>query len=192
LYADEETRGFVRYWFNRTNRRQLAALARAIAEVPKRRVREILWCAFSRLIITKQAGASLALDVAHSRPHKVSDKTVIRPIEQFDAAVRAVVSAIPFRTPHSTPRARIKKADARKLPVEVCIERGVFRACHADELIIRGGRLESINADGRRRMSAGALEHWNSYSSEGLPRLLLGHRPGRARAPHGHGCGPAK
>jgi hypothetical protein len=97
-----------RYWFDRTNRRQLAALARAIAEVPKRRVREILWCAFSRLIITKQAGASLALDVAYSRPHKVADETVIRPIEQFEAAVRAVVSAIPFRTPHSTPRARIK------------------------------------------------------------------------------------
>jgi hypothetical protein len=89
-----------------------------IAEVSKRHVREILWCAFSRLIITKQAGASLALDVAHSRPHKVSDKTVIRPIAQFETAVHAVVSAIPFRTPHPSPRASIRRADARKLPVD--------------------------------------------------------------------------
>jgi hypothetical protein len=116
--ADEETREFVRYWFDRTNRHQLAALARTIAEVSKRHVREILWCAFSRLIITKQAGASLALDVAHSRPHKVSNKTVIRPIAQFETAVRAVVSAIPFRTPHPSPRASIRRADARKLPVD--------------------------------------------------------------------------
>jgi hypothetical protein len=34
--ADQETRAFVRYWFDRTNRRQLAALARTIMEVPKR------------------------------------------------------------------------------------------------------------------------------------------------------------
>jgi len=28
------------------------------------------WVGFSRLIVTKQAGASLAMDLAHSRPHK--------------------------------------------------------------------------------------------------------------------------
>jgi hypothetical protein len=45
---------------------------------------------------------------------------------------------------------------------------------HADELIIRGGRLESINADGDAVCSAGALEHRNSHSSEGLPRCRSG------------------
>jgi hypothetical protein len=52
-----------------------------------------------------------------SRPHKVSDKTAIRPIEQFEVAVRAVMAAVPFRRTHSTTRASIRKADARKLPL---------------------------------------------------------------------------
>jgi len=61
--SDEETRSFVRYWFDRTNRRQLAALASAIKEVRNRNHRIVFWCAFSRLIITKSIGASLAMDV---------------------------------------------------------------------------------------------------------------------------------
>lgn len=117
--AGHETCAFVRYWFDKTNRRQLAALSRAIADVAERRVRDVLWCAFSRLIITKQAGASLALDVAHSRPHKVSEKTVIRPLEHFEHAVRAVLAAAPFKTAGvSSPLATVEIADARTLPLK--------------------------------------------------------------------------
>jgi SAM-dependent methyltransferase len=117
--ADDETRAFVRYWFDRTNRRQLAALASAIAGVSNRPVRDALWCAFSRMIITKQAGASLALDVAHSRPHKVTDKTVIRPLDYFVRSVRAVVAAAPFKSSvAAAPRAVMKCGDARRLPLE--------------------------------------------------------------------------
>jgi len=117
--ADEETRVFTRYWFDRTNRRQLAALASAISGVSNRSVRDTLWCAFSRMIITKQAGASLALDVAHSRPHKVPEKTIIRPFDHFLRAVRAVVTAAPFKSDRErAPRAIVKLADARRLPLE--------------------------------------------------------------------------
>lgn len=117
--ADDETRAFVRYWFDRTNRRQLAALALAIAGVSRRPIRDALWCAFSRMIITKQAGASLALDVAHSRPHKVTEKNVIRPMDYFLRSVRAVVAATPFKSSQApAPRALVKRADARKLPLE--------------------------------------------------------------------------
>jgi SAM-dependent methyltransferase len=115
--ADDETQAFVRYWFDGTNRRQLAALAQGIRDVRSRRIRDVLWCAFSRLIITKQAGASLALDVAHSRPHKVSDKTVIRPIAQFERAVRTVLAVAPFKTEGRIARATIRRADARRLPI---------------------------------------------------------------------------
>ncbi len=117
--ADEETRAFVRYWFDETNRRQLAALAQAISDVGIKAIRDLLWCAFSRLIITKQAGASLALDVAHSRPHRVSDKNLIRPLEHFLRTVGAMLAAAPFkalegRRPHAT----VKMADARDLPLD--------------------------------------------------------------------------
>jgi hypothetical protein len=71
------------------------------------------------MIITKQAGASLALDVAHSRPHKVTDKNVIRPLDHFLRSVRAVVAAAPFKsTEKPAPRAIVKLADARRLPLE--------------------------------------------------------------------------
>jgi hypothetical protein len=117
IHADDETKAFVRYWFDRTNRRQLAALAQAINNVRDRCIRDVLWCGLSRLIITKQAGASLALDVAHSRPHKVIGKNVIRPIANFERAVRAVLAATPFKGQPRTPPATIKKADARRLPI---------------------------------------------------------------------------
>ncbi|MCA9630251.1 MAG: 50S ribosomal protein L11 methyltransferase, partial [Myxococcales bacterium] len=46
--ADEETKTFTRYWFDDTNRRQLAALASAIQATRKVGVRRVLWCSFSR------------------------------------------------------------------------------------------------------------------------------------------------
>jgi hypothetical protein len=116
--ADDETRQFVRYWFDLTNRRQLTGLARAISVVRARSVRNVLWCAFSRLIITKQAGASLALDVSHSRPHKVADKTVIRPFDHFLRAVDVVLAAAPFATDGERGEpATVRVADARNLPL---------------------------------------------------------------------------
>ena len=117
--ADDETCEFVLYWFDDINRRQLTALAGAISDIQSTAIREVLWCAFSRLIITKQAGASLALDVAHSRPHKVPEKTLIRPLDHFARAVRAVLAGIPFKSAEwRGPRARVKIADARELPLE--------------------------------------------------------------------------
>src|SRR6266446_594891 len=56
--ADAETRAFARYWFDATSRRQLRALADEIEAVRSSAVRRLLWCAFSRLIITKSVGAS--------------------------------------------------------------------------------------------------------------------------------------
>jgi hypothetical protein len=54
--ADDETKAFVRYWFDLTNRKHLAALSFAIGETAPGATRDILWCAFSRLIITKHVG----------------------------------------------------------------------------------------------------------------------------------------
>jgi hypothetical protein len=117
--ADRKTRKFLRYWFDNTNRKELTALASAIADVGKKPIRDILWCAFSRLIVTKQAGASLALDVAHSRPHRVLDKNVIRPFDHFLRAVGVVLAAAPFKgSARCLPHATVRIADARNLPLE--------------------------------------------------------------------------
>src|SRR5438105_564331 len=81
--VDAETRKFLRYWFDDYARRQLAALATAISRVRDERIRAVLWCGFSRLIITKQAGASLAMDLSHSRPHKKFKRAPIKPFNKL-------------------------------------------------------------------------------------------------------------
>ena len=90
--ADEETKRFVRYWFDPVARRQLASLAAAIRPARGGAVRDALWCAFSRLIIAKQAGASLAMDLAHSRPHKRFERAPALPLARFESAVGRVAA----------------------------------------------------------------------------------------------------
>ncbi len=117
--ADGETRAFIRYWFDATNRKQLSALSTSIRAVREPSIRTLLWCAFSRLIIAKQAGASLALDLAHSRPHRAFAKGPLRPLDSFLTAVEFVAKAAPFkRGTCEQPKADVKVADARRLPLE--------------------------------------------------------------------------
>ncbi len=90
-HADLNTRSFVLYWFDEYARRQLASLAKAIMRVRNDAIRDVLWCTFSRLIITKQSGASLAMDLSHSRPHKRFDRAPAKPFRKFLAAADVVV-----------------------------------------------------------------------------------------------------
>lgn len=113
--ADRDTKKFVRYWFDRANRKQLAALSNAISEVKERSIAEQLWCALSRLIIVKQSGASLAMDVSHSRPHRVYTTAPIKALDRFLSSVEHIIRA--KRGRRSTGSYRIEVADARELPL---------------------------------------------------------------------------
>lgn len=116
--ADRDTRRFVAYWFDDYARRQLASLSIVIGRVRDDHVRDALWCAFSRLIITKQAGASLAMDLAHSRPHKVFHRAPLKPIRKFLVAVERVVgNCIDKGSEGRGPVARTCEGDARDLPL---------------------------------------------------------------------------
>jgi hypothetical protein len=118
--ANQETITFVRYWFDIRAARRLRALADAIATVGQRNVSRVLWCAFSRLIITKDVGASRARDVSHSRPHRAFKVAPLNPLTAYMGAVRAVVAALPFSKAAKLPLTRIRKGDARSLGVEDC------------------------------------------------------------------------
>jgi SAM-dependent methyltransferase len=118
LDADEETREFVRYWFDLDARKQLAALVRAIHDVDDSTSRRFLWCALSRMIVTKDAGVSLARDVSHSRPHKSFNRSPVRPFDAFDVALKRVLTACLFRGTYPGPKVRVWRGDARKLPLE--------------------------------------------------------------------------
>jgi len=116
--ADEETREFVSYWFDPQARRQLTALSTYIDQVSQDTTRNVLWCAYSRLIITKQAGASLARDLAHSRPHRCYTEAPLKPLEKFPASVERVLNnTISSKAADRGPAPTIHLGDARKLPV---------------------------------------------------------------------------
>jgi DNA modification methylase len=119
ISSDDETRRFIRYWFDEYSRRQLAALSTAISRVQDEPSREVLWCGFSRLIITKSAGASLAMDLSHSRPHRKFKRAPIKPFNRFISAVDTVVANCPQPgCGRLGPVAIVKHGDARNLDVE--------------------------------------------------------------------------
>ncbi len=117
--ADDETRQFVRYWFDEYARRQLSCLSDEISRISQDAIRDALWCAFSRLIITKQAGASLAMDLSHSRPHKTFERAPVKPFRKFPSAVDHVLQNC-ISTAHANrgPATTVLEGDARKLKVE--------------------------------------------------------------------------
>lgn len=117
-HDDAETQQFIDYWFDRRTQLRLAALARAISAQPAR-LRTPLWCAFSRLIITKDAGASRARDVSHSRPHRVREYASFDPIDRFVYAAEVVSKRhrlLSKRRPAQR-RLRLERADSRALPL---------------------------------------------------------------------------
>jgi len=115
---DLETRKFLDYWFDETNRCQLTALSSSISRLDDSNEKTLLWCAFSRLIITKKSGVSLAMDVSHSRPHKKYEKAPVQAFDKFLRAVDYVTQKAPFVHDSGAPTVIIRQADARSLPFD--------------------------------------------------------------------------
>jgi tRNA G10 N-methylase Trm11 len=116
--ADEETREFARYWFDLDARKQLTALSRAIHEVSDASLRKFLWCALSRMIITKDTGVSLARDVSHSRPHRSFSRSPVKPFDAFEMSLQRVLRGCLFKGDKRTPDVKVWQGDARQLPLE--------------------------------------------------------------------------
>lgn len=99
----------------------LEKLRAAATHTRDKDVRNVLWCAFSRLIIAKREGASLALDLAHSRPHRHFSKAPIQPFDKFLGSVEFVLkNAILKGSSANGPPARVQIGDARKLSIRRC------------------------------------------------------------------------
>jgi DNA modification methylase len=67
---DRQTKEFVDYWFSFNTQIELVALIREIEKLPSPDLVNFFRLVFSSIIITKSGGVSLALDLAHTRPHK--------------------------------------------------------------------------------------------------------------------------
>jgi hypothetical protein len=119
MNADEETGQFIRYWFDGYARRQLAALSMRIHTSKSEITRNALWCAFSRLIISKQSGASRAMDLSHSRPHRTFGTAPEKPFNKFLSAVeRVIANGINKNSPDVGAEPTIGMGDARRLPLQ--------------------------------------------------------------------------
>ena len=114
--ADPETTRFVEFWFDLAARKQLLALSRAIGAVPEQPIRDVLWCVLSRLIISKQSGASLAMDLSHGRPHRAFAAAPTLPFSGFARAARVVAdNTIEQGDTASAPEVDVRLGDARAL-----------------------------------------------------------------------------
>jgi DNA modification methylase len=67
---DEKTQEFVNYWFTHNVQIEIIALLSEIEAIRDARLKNFFELALSAAIITKSGGVSLALDLAHTRPHK--------------------------------------------------------------------------------------------------------------------------
>ena len=157
--ADSETRQFIRYWFDDYVRRQLASLATAIERTRDTSICEALWCAFSRLIISKQSGASLAMDLSHSRSHRKFKRAPAKPFRKFLSAVdRVTTNCIDSRSRTRGPAAQVYEGDARHLDL---LDRSI-------DLVITSPPY--LNAIDYLRCSKFSLA-WMGYSVSELRRL---------------------
>jgi hypothetical protein len=113
--SDLETRDFINFWFDETNRVQLAALSKAIFRIQESVIRNLLFVAFSRLIITKKKGVSLAMDVSHSRPHRKYEKAPFTPFDKFIYSTEFIIKKAPFCSRRIPNKNHITRMDARNL-----------------------------------------------------------------------------
>lgn len=111
----KEDHRFIEFWFPKESQEQLFALARAIEQEANGRERDFAWVVFSALIISKSAGASLALDLSHSRPHRQADKAVVLPFDDWDRRFTLAVTRLPFIDREPVAKVKILRGDARDL-----------------------------------------------------------------------------
>jgi len=67
---DTETREFIDYWFDTDTQLALMALILEIVKIDDLALKNFFKLAVSAIVITKTGGVSLALDLAHTRPHR--------------------------------------------------------------------------------------------------------------------------
>lgn len=116
---DEETRQFVKFWFGRKQINGLRKIAYLLhCEQKKRKCVELdaLRLAFSRIIVTKKVGASLAWDISHSRPHKVRDTNDYDVIAGYHNSVKTIRKLLEANAEFKN-KTNILLGDARDLKI---------------------------------------------------------------------------
>lgn len=160
-WFDRETAQFAEYWFAAEQRRQLKKIAHVLHHMPSLSDGSVEACALrialSRLIITKESGASLARDVSHSRPHRVVDENDFNVFDQFAKAVERIKQRKEEASGGIRPRVRL--GDARRLPW--------VRDASVDMVMTSPPYLNAIDYMRGHRLSL----IWLGYSIDDLRRI---------------------
>lgn len=109
---DKRTKEFVDFWFGKNQINSLRKLSYLLNNTTGR-YNDALKIVFSRLIVTKTKGASLAADVSHGRPHRVRNENDFDIMEQFQKSAMALSKIFEKQQPMG--KAVIKLGDARNL-----------------------------------------------------------------------------
>lgn len=113
ITASEQTKAFADFWFEEKQQTELSALVSLVEEADEA-YRDPLRLALSRLIITKENGASIARDTSHSRPHRVFFNNKFSVLNSFAIAARRIEQR--HRSDLVTGTATVAQGDARRLP----------------------------------------------------------------------------
>lgn len=117
-YLNSQEKKFLRYWFCATSRKQLYCLSSKISRLQNPCIRQIMWVALSRMIIKKDNGVSLAMDISHSRPHRVYNRAPVKPFNCFLSSVEKLLCGIKAINLKDPSRITANLGDARKLKIK--------------------------------------------------------------------------
>ena len=118
---DEQTKNFVEYWFGIKQRNSIRKVVDSINKLYQygtfsQKIRDVLYVCLSKIIVTKDRGASLGRDVSHSRPHKTMTWSDFDVLGGFSRAVELVCRYMSNIEPCRS--IEIKIGDARKLDID--------------------------------------------------------------------------
>lgn len=116
---DTATSEFIAFWFAPAQQRDLRRIAFVLDQAGSTQNAEdaaaidVLRLALSRIIVTKEQGASLARDTSHSRPHKIRATSDFEVVRGFEKAVRLLRRRLAESPPSAG--ASVALGDARRL-----------------------------------------------------------------------------
>ena len=114
-YFDDASFKFVNYWFTKETQLELYSLIKEINELTDERLQNFLRLIFSSIIIAKSGGVSLAVDLAHTRPHLLKDKKLPSAFEEFNKKLSTITKNVSL---FKEAEFKIFQADARDIPIE--------------------------------------------------------------------------
>jgi len=117
---DPKTKAFIDYWFAPDTQLELIALLNAIQSNDNKALQPFFTLVFSSIIITKSGGVSLARDLAHTRPHRVSDKKPKPAVAEFAKRLYKILKKAVCKPQTDS---QIIEADSQTLPLaDNCID----------------------------------------------------------------------